>query len=127
MRKLFSLVSLVVVLLIGTFIYLKQIPRTSSGELKPRQQIDLTGVKKDLLNMAQAERLYAASNGTYGSIEQLKADGSLIGAEGERRGYQYEASFEGAGRFRIVARPLGDDKKDWPTLVIDESMEIREE
>jgi hypothetical protein len=127
MKKSLGLLGVVISLAVGYFIFINQIPRTSSGQLQPRQQIDLTGVKKDLLNLAQAERLYATTNSTFGTIEQLKADGTMNVADGERRGYQYDVTFEGAAKFRIVARPVVEEKKDWPTLVIDETMEIRQE
>jgi hypothetical protein len=127
MRKVFGLLSVVISMAVVYYLYLSQIPRTASGQLQPRQQIDLTGVKKDLLSMAQAERIFAATNGSYGSIEQLQADGSLTFSGSQRRGYQYEAIVEGAAKFKIIAKPVDAEKKDWPTLAIDETMEIRQE
>jgi hypothetical protein len=127
MRKVFGLISVVISLGVVYYLYIAQIPRTSSGQIQPLQQIDLTGVKKDLLSMAQAERIFAATNGSFGTIEQLQADGSLTFSGSQRRGYQYEAIVEGAAKFKIIAKPVEAEKKDWPTLVIDETMEIRQE
>jgi hypothetical protein len=127
MRKIFGLLSIVITLAIIYYLYLAQIPKNPSGELQPQQQIDLTGIKKDLLGIAQAERLYVTANGSYGSIEQLQADGSLNISGTHHRGYQFEAIIEGAAKFKIIARPSDAGKKDWPTLTIDETMEIRQE
>ncbi len=127
MRKVFGLLGVVISMAAVYYLYLAQIPKTSSGQMQLRQQIDLTGVKKDLLSMAQAERIFSTTNGSYGTIEQLQADGSLTFSGSQHRGYQFEAIVEGAAKFKIVAKPVDVGKKDWPTLVIDETMEILEE
>jgi hypothetical protein len=125
-KRTAAMLGLVISLGVGLYFYLGQLPRTSSGQIAPKQQIDLTGIKSDLLSMGQAERVYVASNGAYATIEQLQQDGSLTFSGNERRGYRYEAEIEGVAHFRIVASPVDPIKKDWPTLVIDETMEITE-
>jgi hypothetical protein len=126
MKRATGLLGLLITLGVGLYFYLAQIPRTSSGTFAPKQQIDLTGVKRDLLAIAQAERLYMASNGSYVSIEQLQQDGSLTFTGTERRGYHYEAEIDGSAHFKITATPTDPLKKDWPTLLIDETMEVTE-
>jgi hypothetical protein len=84
----------------------------------PVQQIDLVGVRTDLISLAQAERIFLATNGTYGTLEQLQRPG--IG----RRGYVYEVEVDGGRHFRISARPSATSRQEWPVLSIDETMQI---
>lgn len=126
MKRAASLLGLVIALGVGWYFYMAQMPRTSTGGIAPKQQIDLAGIKSDLLSMGQAERVYMASNGHYATIEKLQQDGALAFSGNERRGYRYEAEVNGAAHFKIVASPVDPVKKDWPALVIDETMEVRE-
>lgn len=84
----------------------------------PAQQVDLVGIRTDLISLAQAERIFLATNGTYGTLEQLQRSG--IG----RRGYVYEVEVDGGRHFRISARPSDRSRQEWPILSIDETMRI---
>ena len=58
-------------LLLGAYVfYLKKLPTTDSGTAAT-QAISLTGVRSDLLQIAQAERAYVASNGSCASLPDL--------------------------------------------------------
>jgi hypothetical protein len=87
----------------------------------------VVGVRSDLLAIAQAERLYMASNGTYASVEKLQQDGGLTFAGANRRGYNYAAEVEGGQHFRITATPVDPAKAAWPTLSIDDTMQISQQ
>jgi hypothetical protein len=126
MKRALGLISLVLALGVIYFLYLKQIePR--KGEEAPARQIDLTGIKRDLLAIAQAEKLFMATNNSYGSLEQLRQSGELTVFDPDRRGYRFEVEFEGAARFKVTASPAAPEKKGWPTLSIDETMEMVQE
>jgi hypothetical protein len=126
MKRAFGLITLVIALAVIYFLYLRQIePRT--GEEAPARQIDLTGVKRDLLAIAQAEKLFMAANNSYGTLEQLRQSGDLTVFDPDRRGYRFEVVFDGAARFKVTATPSAPEKKDWPTLAIDETMEMIQE
>lgn len=126
MRSAGTILGLVVALVIGYTIYRAQLVESPAGGALPKEVVNLTGVKSDLLAIGQAERVHLASHGTYASIEQLQQEGSII-FEGNRRGYTYEAEVDDGQHFHIVAKPSNPAKAGWPTLVIDETMEITQQ
>ena len=124
MKKTASLLGIVLALGIGYYVFKMQFQQQPGGAAPPQQQIDVVGVKNDLIAIAQAERLYLASNGMYATLEQLQQDGSLTFSPVNRRGYSYVAEVDGGLHFRIIARPSDPAKQDWPSLSIDETMQI---
>ena len=128
MRSLVSLVIVVAVVLGGYFLFLKRVqPDGTSGS--PAQAISLTGVRSDLLAMAQAERAYFALNGSYASLDQLIQSGSLTMTRTGRDGYTYSVETS-AGGFDAIARYTGEPGKallpGMPTLAVDQNMTARE-
>jgi hypothetical protein len=123
MRAALGLVGLILVLAVGYWIYSAQIgPVAESGS--QMTQLDAVSVRADLLSLAQSERLYLASNGTYATMEELQQAGNLTIGKG-RRGYRYEVTPDGARHFRITAVPSDSSNRNQPTLTIDETMQIR--
>jgi hypothetical protein len=108
--------------------YLKKMPTTDAGTA-PTQAISLTGVRADLLQIAQAERGNLALNSTCVSLDDLVSSGSLSMSRSGREGYTYEVSCTGGVEFQVVARhasaPEGSPIR-YPTLAIDSLMEVRE-
>jgi hypothetical protein len=127
MRKVGGLIGLVIALGIGYFIFKAQYTMGPVGGAPPKEQIDVVGVRSDLLAIAQAERMYLASNGTYVSLEQLQKDGGLTFSGTNRRGYDYVAEVDDGQHFRITATPVDPAKANWPTLSIDENMQITQQ
>jgi hypothetical protein len=107
--------------------YLKQMPTTDSGTA-PTQAISLTGVRSDLLQIAQAERGYIASNGHCASLDELISSNNLSMTRTERDGYSYAVQCSG-GEFTASARhlpaPAGSPIR-YPNLAIDSSMDVHE-
>ena len=124
MRSGAALLGLVIVLGIGYYMYRSSLEPSPGEKVSPIQQADVTGVKSDLLSIAQAERLYLTSHSAYGTLEELQQDGSLNLSERERRGYKYNVEIDGASHFRIIAGPADPAKAEWPTLSIDDTMTI---
>jgi len=123
MKAVFGLVGLLATLAIGYWIYSAQLGLvTESGS--PMTQLEMAAVRSDLLSLAQSERLYLASNGTYATIEELRQAGNIRNENG-RRGYRYEVTHDGARHFRITAIPADPSNQDRPILTIDETMQIR--
>jgi hypothetical protein len=126
MRALASLL-VVAALLFGVYeYYLKKMPTTDSGTA-PTQAISLTGVRSDLLQIAQAERGSVATNGHCSSIEELISSGSLSMSKPERDGYTYQVSCSDA-QFQVIAQHLPAPEGSpirYPTLTIDSNMEIQ--
>lgn len=107
--------------------YLKRMPSTDEGTA-PTQAISLTGVRSDLLQIAQAERGFVAENGHCGSLDELTSSHSLTLARPERDGYTYSVECSG-GDFNVSAHhapaPEGSPIR-YPTLAIDQNMQVRE-
>lgn len=124
MRAILGIVGLLAVLVVGYFIYSAQIGPVTKDK-SPVQQINLVAVRSDLLSLAQAERLYLATNGSYAGLEELRRSGNVNPfPEQIRRGYVYSVEVDGARHFRITARPSDSSRTDLPTFSIDEGMQI---
>ena len=123
MRTAGMLLALVMALAIGYFVYKAQLTGTAVNTT-PRQQIDVVGVKNDLISIAQSERLYLAANGSYATLDQLQQDGSLSFPGTKRRGYNFVAEVQDAEHFKITATPVDPSKPGRPKLSIDETMQI---
>jgi hypothetical protein len=123
MRAAGSLIGLVIVVAITWFVIKAQYSSGPEAMKPPAETIDVVGVKSDLLSIAQAERVYLASHGSYASIDELQQDGSITFNGTNRRGYNYTADIDGGLHFKITAAPVDPAKSDWPTLSIDESMQ----
>lgn len=124
MKKVGGLLGLVIALGVGYYIFKAQMTSGPAGGAPPQQTIDVAGVKNDLLAIGQAERMYLASHGTYASIEQLQQDGALQFSGTNRRGYNYSAEVSGGEHFRITATPADPAKAGWPTLTMDDTMQV---
>jgi len=102
-------------------------PWGSAGS--PAVSISTTAIKADLLSVAQAERLYFAQNGRYGSFAELTSSGSLSLPRTGRQGYTYSVEITDAG-FLLTARFTPSDGGSSvprpPALVLDQSRQIRE-
>ena len=126
-----SLAYLVVAVCVGYFIYqysLKKLPTSDAGTAAT-QAISLTGVRADLLQIAEVERGNIALNSKCASLEELLSSGAMGMTRAERDGYSYAINCSGAAEFQVVARhapaPSGSSIR-YPTLAIDSSMEVRE-
>jgi hypothetical protein len=107
--------------------YLKKMPTTDEGTA-PTQAVSLTGVRADLLQIAQAERAYIAQNGHCASLDELTSSNSLSMSRPERDGYSYSIECSG-GDFSVMARhapAAAGSPIRYPTLAIDQSMQVRE-
>ena len=92
------------------------------------QAVSLTGVRMDLLQIADAEHGYIAINGECASLSKLISTRSISMTRTERDGYSYEVECSGNG-FTATARhrhaPAGSSIR-YPNFSIDASLELRE-
>ncbi len=106
---------------------LKRMPTSDPGTA-PTQAISLTGVRGDLLQIAQAERSFTALNDHCASLDELISSHSLTMQRPERDGYTYTIQCSG-GDFTAIARhapaPEGSPIR-YPTLAIDQTMQVRD-
>jgi len=125
MRALLALILAVVIGFLVYKFYFTQVQPAGQGTVIT-QSISLTGVKNDLNAIAQAERLHLAQHGSYATMDEMVAKGTLQMAKPGRDGYVYTIETSGSG-FTVTARhPAGTGDIRWPTLVVDQTMEIRE-
>ncbi len=128
MRAL-AMILVAAALLFGVYeYYLKRMPTADKGTAAT-QAISLTGVRTDLLQIAQAERGSMALSGHCVSLDELTSSGSLTLARPERDGYTYEVECLGGAEFQVTARhapaPEGSPIR-YPTLRINSQMEVGE-
>jgi len=127
MRSLVGLLAGAALLFVVYHFSLKRMPATDEGTA-PTQAISLTGVRMDLLQIAQAERAYIATNGHCASLDELISSNSLSLTRTERDGYSYAVECSG-GNFTVAARhlpaPAGSPIR-YPNLAIDSTMEVHE-
>lgn len=124
MKKVGGLIGLILALAIGYFVYKAEFTQGPTGGAPPRQVIDTTAVENDLITIGHAEQMYLASHGSYGSFEQLKQDAMTTFGDGTRLGYQYNVNFDDGQHFQVTATPTDPAKQDWPTVSIDETMQV---
>ena len=121
--RAFGLISVVIVLCVGFFMYQRSAEDVvQSGS--PQEQIDVVAIRQRLLTIAQTERQYQASNGKYATLEEL-ASAQLLPGGTAQRGYTYTAQIGETG-FTVTATPTDATKKGWPTLEITEAMTVTE-
>ena len=127
MRSLLSVLAGAALLFVVYLVYLKKMPTTDSGTA-PTQAISLTGVRSDLLQIAQAERGYLATNGHCASFDELISSNTLSMTRTERDGYAYTVECSG-GDFTAAARhlpaPAGSLIR-YPNFAINSSMLVHE-
>jgi hypothetical protein len=127
--RVLALVLVAALIVFGVYtIYLKKMPTTDAGTA-PTQAISLTGVRMDLMQIAQAERASLALNNACATVAELISSGAVSMARPERDGYAYEVNCASGTDFQVVARhaprPEGSPVR-YPTLAIDASMQVRE-
>src|SRR5579864_3999188 len=126
MGRLFSFIGLLVVVGAGMYIYAHQAETSSAatGTNNPKAAVNITGVRTDLMTIAQAERGYFALEGKYASLDELIASRSLSVSR-QRAPYSYDIEIGGGG-FRIVATRSGDDNSGSPAQIsVDETMQFQ--
>jgi hypothetical protein len=127
MRSLVGVLVGAALLFVVYHFYLKRMPVADEGTA-PTQAISLTGVRMDLLQIADAEHGYIATNGHCASLDELISSKSISMARTERDGYSYTLECSG-GNFTATARhlpaPAGSPIR-YPNLAIDATMQVRE-
>jgi hypothetical protein len=124
MGRAFGFLTLIIVVAVGAYIYMRQTQGVmTAGTSTPTATVDLIGVKNDLLAIAQAERSHGALQGNFVSLDELRSQGDLTMPRNNRGPYTYSAEVD-AGAFRIVATYSGPDPGMPKTISIDQSMQI---
>jgi hypothetical protein len=121
--RVFGLTGIVFAMAIALYIYSKQVQSLSGPAGTPvgRSVIDITGVKGDLIGIANAERVFFAEQSRYASFDEL-VSGKYISIRSERPPYSYSVQTTSQG-FRVTATSSTPGTPS--TLSIDETMEVR--
>ena len=123
MGRVFGFIGTIVTMAIGMYIYSLQVktlePEAGGGNSAEVETI--TGVKNDLIGIANAERGYLASQGKYASLEELTS-GNYLTIKSERPPYIYDVETMGS-TFRATATRTtkGAPAQLWVT----ESMQVQ--
>jgi len=125
MGRVLGFLGTVITMAIGMYIYSLQVktlsPGAGSGGGNPEEVATITGVKNDLIGIANAERGYQASSGKYASLGELTS-GNYLSIRGDRPPYVYDVETTSSG-FRATATRTtkGAPAQLWVT----EAMEVQ--
>jgi hypothetical protein len=125
MGRTIGILGVLIACAIGGYIYMQQAKSVGQQAGNPRAVVDIAGVKMDLLNIAQAERLYDAREGHYASLEDLRAAGDISFQHNNRGFYNYSLDYNDNG-FTVTATYNGPPNPQAPlTISIDQSMNVQ--
>jgi len=125
MGRVLGFLGTVITMAIGMYIYSLQVktlsPGAGSGGGNPEEVATITGVKNDLIGIANAERGFQASQGKYASLGELTS-GNYLSIKGERPPYVYDVETTSSS-FRATATRTtkGAPAQLWVT----ETMEVQ--
>ena len=125
MARTFGLLVSVIAIAIGLYLYAKQ-SQTTAGSLPGgtlKSAPNITGVRGDLLSIANAERNYMASEGRYATSIDNLVDAHYLTIRGQRPPYSYSIETSASG-FRVVATRSGESGGP-SEISIDETMQIQ--
>jgi hypothetical protein len=126
MGRSFGLIALAVVLAAAAGIYVRQ-AKTVSTAGNPAADVDVVGIKHDLMAIAQAERAHNALHGGYVSLDNLRSNGELSMSRDSRGFYTYNADVNSSS-FKVTATYNGPENSLAPkSFTIDQSMSIIQE
>jgi hypothetical protein len=123
MRGAGMVLGLLAVLLAGYLVYQGSASRPDADVAPVPEQVDIVGIRTDLLMMAQAEQQYLAMHSTYATLDELEERG-LLPRPKEARGYVFSATPQGDQSFTITAAPADPQKAGWPIFTVDETMQV---
>lgn len=124
MGRALGFIGLLIAVAVMGYLYMKDTQAVSGPTASPVATVNLTGVQNDLIEMANAERMYQASNGKYATIDELAANGTMNIKHRPREGWSY-SSEAGDQNFRIIATYSGPAIAGVPhQLSIDQTMNL---
>jgi len=123
LARAFGLLGTVVTLAVGMYIYSLQVKtlQPAGSASSNADAATITGVKTDLIGIANAERGFVAAQGKYATLDELTS-GNYLAIKGERPPYVYHVELTPDG-FRVTATRTS---KGTPAqLWISDNMEIQ--
>jgi len=124
MGRAIGLISVILVVAAGGYVYTRQAQSvTTSGEA-PRTAVDVLGVRNDLMSIANAEKRYWVMNSKYASLDELRSGGDIEVPGRQDYSYSVEAS---ETSFKIIASYSGPDTKAPRRISVNEAMTMTTE
>ena len=123
MGRVFGFLSVVATMAIGLYIYSQQVKTLTpaAGGGNSAEIATITGVKNDLIGIANAERGYMAAEGKYASLDEL-ISGHYLTIKGERPPSTYDVETTSSGFKATATRTTkGAPAQLWIT----EAMEVQ--
>ena len=108
-------------------LFLKKMTTAAEGTAST-QAVSISGVRTDLLQIANAERIGIGVDGHCMSMDELLASGSMSMSRPERDGYTYTVECSGndfTATAHHAAAPEGSPIR-YPNMAIDQSMQVHE-
>ena len=104
MGRVLGFLGTIVTMAIGMYIYSLQVKTLTpgAGSGNSEEVATIAGVKNDLIGIANAERGYLASQGKYGSLDEL-ISGNYVRMKSERPPYIYDVEISSSSSFRASA------------------------
>jgi hypothetical protein len=124
MGRAFGLLSVVIVVAIGGYVYTRQAQTLSSTGSTPRTTVDVIAVRNDLMAVANAERRYWATNSRYASLDELRTNGDIEVPSRDHFMFSAETTDDG---FRIIADYSGPDPDAPKRFVVNQAMTLTTE
>jgi hypothetical protein len=124
MGRAFGLISVVIVVAIGGYIYTRQAQTVTSTGSTPRTTVDVIAVRNDLMALANAERRYWATNSRYASLDELRTNGDIEVPSRDHFMFSAETTDDG---FRIIADYSGPDPDAPQRFVVNQAMTLTTE
>ncbi len=124
MGRAFGFIAVVLIAAFGMYYYMTASKAVSPANGVPQATVDTTGVEQDLLQIANAERRYWATNNKYVSLDELISSGELQLGRTTRGAYTYSVDAS-ASSFVAHARASNPPQGAPADLSVDESMRVR--
>jgi len=124
MTRTFGLISVVIVVGIGGYLYTRQTQSVTAIGSNPETTVDVVAVRNDLMAIANAERRYWATNARYASLDELRTGGDIEVPRRDNFNYSVETSDTG---FWIVASYSGSDPDAPKRISVNEAMTMTTE
>jgi hypothetical protein len=124
MKSVVSIAGLLIALGGGFFIYHTYLTRSGMAEMPPQERIDTTDIRANLIVIGKAEQQYVVAHGAYGTLDELRTEGPAAYLGTDQRGYSFTVETDGSRSFTVTATPTDPSKAGFPTLVINETMQV---
>jgi hypothetical protein len=122
------IISIVVSLAIASGMYIMFLKSAASGSSggSPKVVISTTTVQMQLVNIAEAEKMYFVQNSSFGSLDELAASNTFKLKFPDPDDYEYSVDATASG-FKATARHAfakGAKADNYPVISIDQNMQV---